>query len=119
MNSIKALRKAKGLTQEELADLIPISQNALSRWETGGNEPDLKALIKLSKIFQTTIDNILGEKPENIVLISKKEFEDLQETIKKANEVIQIIEKENPEIKNNFQIQDNHGTINIGNKKGE
>ena len=57
---LKTLRKEKKLTQKELAEQIGIKQNSYSDWETGKNEPSLENIIKLTKILDTTADELLG-----------------------------------------------------------
>lgn len=60
---ILELRKSKNLTQEELAELIPIGRGAVSKWERGVTIPDSSTLLKLSEIFNVTINEILcGQK---------------------------------------------------------
>ncbi len=60
---IKELREEKGLTQEKLGELIPIGREAISKWERGKNFPDYQSLIKLSEIFNISINELfLGEK---------------------------------------------------------
>ena len=56
---IKELRESKGLTQSQLAELLSFSDKAISKWEKGGNEPDLKTLVEMSKIFNVTLDYLL------------------------------------------------------------
>jgi transcriptional regulator with XRE-family HTH domain len=60
MNRIRELRKQKDMTQKELAKLLQIADSTLSYWEIGKYEPDIKALIKLSRFFEVSIDYILG-----------------------------------------------------------
>ena len=59
-DKLKALRKEKKLTQKELAEQIGIKQNSYSDWETGKNEPNLENIVKLSKILDTSTDELLG-----------------------------------------------------------
>ncbi len=60
---IAELRKEKNLSQQELADLIPISREAISKWERGKNGADNSSLLRLSEIFNVSINEILyGEK---------------------------------------------------------
>ncbi len=60
------LRTEKGLSQYQLADMIPISRQAVSKWETGKTIPDSSTLIRLSEIFQVSINELLkGERLEN------------------------------------------------------
>ena len=56
--NIKALRKKKGMTQEELAENLHISAQAVSKWETGQSCPDVDMLPKLAIIFDTSLDNL-------------------------------------------------------------
>lgn len=56
--NIKALRKKKGMTQEELAENLHISAQAVSKWETGQSCPDVEMLPKLAIIFDTSLDNL-------------------------------------------------------------
>ena len=59
--SIKALRLEKGFTQEELAEKIFISRQAVSRWENGETMPGVDSLMELSKTFGVTINKLLGD----------------------------------------------------------
>ena len=47
-NSIKYLRKEKDITQEELADILGVSYQSVSRWETGACYPDMELLPVIS-----------------------------------------------------------------------
>lgn len=59
--NIKKLRKAKGMTQEELAEAVSVSYQAVSKWENGGS-PDLEMLPLLANTFNVTIDELMGFK---------------------------------------------------------
>ena len=54
------LRKEKGYTQQELADRIGIKQSAVAMWESGKAIPSTRTLIKLGKIFEMPIEELLG-----------------------------------------------------------
>ena len=58
--NIKRLRLAKGLTQEQLAELLTISTAAVSKWEAKNTYPDITMLFPLAEIFGVTIDELLG-----------------------------------------------------------
>jgi HK97 family phage major capsid protein len=60
MDSLKDIRKKKGLTQKELADRLGVAQATISAWETGTNKPDMDTIIKLCTILQTTVDDMLS-----------------------------------------------------------
>ncbi|MED5884659.1 helix-turn-helix transcriptional regulator [Streptococcus anginosus] len=57
---LKELRKEKKLTQTELASKLDIGQSAYAKWENGRTEPTLENIVKLSKILDTTTDELLG-----------------------------------------------------------
>ena len=56
---LRELRKEKGLTQTELAQLLCTTQDTISLWELGKSYPDIPALIELTKIFDVSADYIL------------------------------------------------------------
>lgn len=60
MNNLKELRKAKGLTQSDLAQIIGISQNNYSYWENDKVKIDNASLQKLADFFNVSVDYILG-----------------------------------------------------------
>ncbi len=58
---ILSLRKQKGLSQEELADRLNVSRQAISRWEVGSAQPDASNILQLSKLFDVTTDYLLND----------------------------------------------------------
>ena len=61
---IAALRKEKGLTQEELADHMGVSPQAVSKWENDQTCPDISALPKLARLLGVSVDELLEGKQE-------------------------------------------------------
>ena len=59
-DKLKILRKRKKLTQNELANLLGISQKSYSNWENNKAEPTLENIVKLANILETTTDELLG-----------------------------------------------------------
>lgn len=57
---LQELRKSKGLTQEELAEILFVSRTAVSKWESGRGMPSLESLKAISKFFAVTLDNLLS-----------------------------------------------------------
>lgn len=57
---IKELRKKRGLTQEQLAERVTVTRQAVSRWETGETVPNTETLKLLSKEFGVSINTLLG-----------------------------------------------------------
>lgn len=58
--NLKQLRKAKDITQEELADFLGISFQAISKWERGDSFPDITMLPALSNLFEVSVDELIG-----------------------------------------------------------
>lgn len=68
---LQALRKSRGLTQEELAEALFVSRTAVSKWESGRGYPSIDSLKEISKYFSVTIDELMtGEK---LISIAEKE----------------------------------------------
>ena len=60
---LKELRKAKGLTQEQLAEVLNVSSRTVSRWETGSNMPDISMLVEIAVFYDVSIPEIVqGER---------------------------------------------------------
>ena len=60
---LKELRKAKGLTQEQLAEVLNVSNRTVSRWETGSNMPDISMLVEIAVFYDVSIPEIVqGER---------------------------------------------------------
>ena len=74
--NIRALRKSKGLSQQELAIKLNVRQT-ISKWEQGLSVPDSEMLISLSEVLETPVSKLLGEtvaetEADNIKAISEK-----------------------------------------------
>lgn len=59
-NKLFELRKSSGLSQDELAYKLEVSRQAVSKWERGEALPDAENLIKLSQLYQVSLDEIVG-----------------------------------------------------------
>lgn len=57
--NIKKLRKEKNLSQEQLAEMLNVSRQAVSKWESGKAYPDIENLILLRDIFNVTLDDLI------------------------------------------------------------
>ena len=57
---LQELRKQKGLTQEELAEVLYVSRSAVSKWESGRGYPNIDSLRALAKFFSVTVDELLS-----------------------------------------------------------
>ena len=67
---IKMLRKESNLTQEELAERLNVSRQAITKWESGDGIPDIENLKQISILFNTTIDELIKE--DKIVTVESK-----------------------------------------------
>lgn len=68
---LKTLRKEKNISQEQLAEKIHVSRQAITKWESGNGIPDIENLIAISALFNESLDSLLSEEKS---LISKHEF---------------------------------------------
>ena len=102
---LQLLRKSHNYTQEDLAKRLDISRQAVSKWETGTAIPDLEILLKISKLYDITINDILEPniQPqritdfEQISIIPEKE---LREILKQfdTNSLVTALMGASPEI---------------------
>jgi len=79
---IASLRKAKGITQEGLAELLGISGQAVSKWENDQNCPDISLLPQLAKVLGVTVDELLSGKQElvsSVRLLPEEQRKDIKE----------------------------------------
>ena len=60
-DKIAKLRKRKGLSQEELANLLEVSRQSVFKWECGENTPDLEKIKKIAKLFNVSFDVLLDD----------------------------------------------------------
>ena len=76
---IKQLRKKKGISQSELAEVIGVKNNTVSTWERGTRKPDFEALNLLSDYFEVSFEYILGssDKEEARVKPTQDELDQL------------------------------------------
>ena len=79
--NIKALRKSKGLSQQDLADKLNVVRQTISKWEQGLSVPDSDLLIALSEALETPVSTLLGE------TVTESEVD----TIKALSEKLEII----------------------------
>lgn len=65
-------RKEAGLSQEELAEQLGVSRQAVSRWENDNGYPEIEKIIRLSQIYQVSLDYLVGNEQENRERIYQK-----------------------------------------------
>ena len=77
---LQELRKQKGLTQVELAELLYVSRTAVSKWESGRGYPNIESLKAISKYFSISLDELLSG--EEILAIAEKDHKEKERTIR-------------------------------------
>lgn len=68
---LQALRKQKGLTQEQLAKELYVSRTAISKWESGRGYPNIDSLKEIAKFFSVTVDRLLSG--EEVLTIARED----------------------------------------------
>lgn len=86
---LQELRKKEGYSQEQVAEMLGLSRQAISKWESGQGKPEIDNLIKLTEIYHVSADYILlGTEKASVTVSEKKE---LSHEYKKAIGIIAII----------------------------
>ncbi len=84
--NLRALRKAKGLTQEELAIRLHVVRQTVSKWEKGLSVPDADLLLRLAEVLDTTVSRLLGaDIPED-----ESSRNELAEQLSRINEQLAV-----------------------------
>ena len=65
---LRELRREKNLTQEQLAEVLGVTNRSISRWENGVNMPDFDLVIEIANYFEVSIDELLdGERKDTMI----------------------------------------------------
>lgn len=77
---LKEIRKSEGLSQDQLAEKIGVSRQAITKWETGKGLPDVENMVIIAEIFKTTLDELLrdsaaGPEPKKPVFTSETVYD--------------------------------------------
>lgn len=83
--NLKTMRKAKGLTQEELSIRLNVVRQTISKWEKGLSVPDADLLIKLAEVFEISVSELLGAKIE-----TESNVNEIAEQLARINEQLAI-----------------------------
>ena len=81
------LRKGRGFSQEELAEVLGVSRQAVSKWERGEAYPDTENLIAISKLYNVTLDELVYssvEQKENFSLMNEEERKNMKDEFDKT-----------------------------------
>ena len=69
---LQTLRRSRGLSQEQLAEILEVSRQAVSKWENGDSAPDLDRLRAICTYFGVTTDYLLWDEPEDALRGAEK-----------------------------------------------
>ena len=78
-NRIAKFRKAKGMTQEELANQLGVSSQAVSKWENDASCPDISLLPQLGRVLGVTTDELLTGKNDEVKLVPAEQRKPLEQ----------------------------------------
>ena len=92
---IREIRKRLGLSQENLADILNLSRQAITKWESDEGIPDISNLQELSKLFNVTVDYLL-DSSNNLPAVSMKKKLDKDKYKNKITSYKQILEEYYP-----------------------
>ena len=80
VKNLRKLRISRGISQQQLADIIGTSQQSINKYENHNVEPDIQVLMKLADYFETTVDYLVGhvslfenQHPPKALELSKEE----------------------------------------------
>ena len=87
--NLESLRKQKGWSQDDLADKLNLTRQAVSKWETGSSKPDIDNVKNISQLFSVKIDDLLNnevveDKAVTLNVEKKEKRENIIKTIKFA-----------------------------------
>ena len=80
-NKIQKLRKERKMTQEELAEKLNVTSQAVSKWETDNSYPDITILVKLADIFGCSVDELLGREKNETKILDEEERKDINKLL--------------------------------------
>jgi transcriptional regulator with XRE-family HTH domain len=95
-DKLRYLRDQHNLTQNDIAQILGVSRQAYTKYESNQAEPDMKALKKLSEYFNVTADYLLGTKYSSVKIIELREEMErlnklLQDSLKKENAIMKML----------------------------
>ena len=94
-------RKKNGWSQEELADKLGVTRQAVSKWEGAQTMPDLQRILEMSRLFQVSVDYLIKEEVEVVEHIAETEVMDTsvrRVSLEEANEFLRIKKEEAPKV---------------------
>ena len=95
ITNLKRLREQKGISQQQLADAVIVSQQSINKYENHMVEPSIETLIRLASYFDTTVDYLIGNttNPRRIENVHEYDLNDAE------SRLIDIYRKSDPKDK--------------------
>lgn len=75
VKNLKSLRTEKGISQQQLADIIGTTQQSINKYENHKIEPDIATLISIAQYFNTSVDYLIGNTEINRVIENVEKFD--------------------------------------------
>lgn len=75
VKNLRELRKNAGLSQQQLADILGTSQQSINKYENHAVEPDIETLITMAKLFNTSVDYLIGNTCINHIIEPTTHFD--------------------------------------------
>ncbi len=89
---LKELRREKGVTQEQLSEILGVTSRSISRWENGVNMPDFDLIIEIANYYDVSIDELLDAERKN-EMVDKKTEETILKVADYKNDEKMILSK--------------------------
>ena len=105
VKNLKSLRNEKGISQQQLADVIGTTQQSINKYENHKIEPDIATLISIAQYFNTSVDYLIGNTEVNRVIENVEKY-DLNKT--EANLITQFRLLNNKEKESIFMVINNY-----------
>jgi transcriptional regulator with XRE-family HTH domain len=107
--NFKKYRNLSGMTQEEVANFLFVTPQAVSKWETGNGTPDISLLVPIAEIFGISTDELLGNTARSYSFIAETDGESYEERYEKYQNLL----KYNPTNSTFFSKEERAGNVEI------
>lgn len=97
-NRLYELRKSRGYSQDELADMLGVSRQAISKWERGESSPDTDNLIALARLYGVSLDELVGYVPTNKINDEKESADDTDEVFSDVDDAFHVKNDDGSEV---------------------
>ena len=113
------LRKTHNLTQEDIAKKLNISAQAVSKWENDISSPDISLLGEIANIFNVSIDELLGNKREETIIVPEDKRKDINQMMLRVRMRSANNDKVNINLPMGLVLVCIESGVNIGNISGD